>query len=208
MTRPDDIDLMQYLDGELEGADAAEVEAALGGSADGQTVARSLEQVGEVVRTHLELAADDADPRLERMWERVERRIHANGAAGEAEAAPVPARAQASGGFIAGLVRWFEDRRGYVLTGAVTAAAVAVLVLVLRPPTERIVERPGKDRIVKVPVQQKNPIVPVKSEPAEVEELSVSEGTGYILTIPGDDGDNDTTVIWIDPDESKLEGPI
>lgn len=208
MTRPDDIDLMQYLDGELEGAESAEVEAALGGSADGQAVARSLDQVSEVVRTHLELAADDADPRLERMWERVERRIHANGAAGEDEAPAVPASAKASGGIFAAIRDWFEERRGYVLTGAVTAAAVAVLVLVLRPPTERIVERPGAERIVKVPVVQKNPIVPVKSEPAAVEELSVNEGTGYILTIPGDDGDNDTTVIWIDPDESKLEGPI
>ncbi len=206
MTRPDDIDLMQYLDGELEGDGASEVEAALGQSADGQVVARSLEQVGEVVRTHLELAADDADPRLERIWDRVERRIHANGVAGEAAAAPAPKAA--TGGIFAGIWRWFEDHRGHVMTGAVTAAAVAVLVLVLRPPTERIVERPGAERIVKVPVEPKSPIVPVKSEPAEVQELSVSEGDGYILTIPGDDGDNDTTVIWIDPDESKLEGPI
>lgn len=203
------MDLMLYFDGELSPEEQAEVRAALAEAGDGDEARKlaSLGQVGETVRTSLELDTDDVDHRLgAELWDLVERRITANGQAEAAVAAP--ARAPASdGGAWAAVRRWLASNRGHLLTSAVTAGAVAVLILVFRPPTERVIEKPGAERIVHVPAASMDPVVPVSSEPAAVEELSVNDGTGYILTIPGDGSENDTTVIWIEPDEN-VEGPL
>lgn len=210
MARRDDMDLMQWADGELDGADRDEVARQVDGSADDRAKVEAIGQIGEVVRTRLELAADDADPRLAGMWATIERRIQANGA-GEAQAAPVvptvPAAAPASqdGGLLASLWHWLDRHRAPVLSGALAAGAVAVLFLVMRP--TKVVETPGPERIVRVPPAAGDSM-PVVSEPAQVEELTVNNGTGYILTIPGDTGENDTTVIWIEPNDDKSGGPI
>ncbi len=204
MAQRDDMELMQHLDGELP-AELSEL------SEDDQLVLRSLEQVGDAVRTHLELAADDVDDKLDAMWSTLERRIVANGANSAVEAAsPVPAArkpaaaSEESPGLFARIGKWLDDHRGHVFTGAIAAAAAAVLVIALRPP-DTVVKR----EIVRVPVKS-DPTQPVqsfaRSEPAVVETLDVSEGSGTILTIPGEEGENPTTVIWVSRDE--MEGPI
>ena len=50
----------------------------------------------------------------------------------------------------------------------------------------------------------------LRSEPPEVEELEVYEGSGTVLTIePDDDDDSAAAVIWISNDEAEnTEGPI
>jgi hypothetical protein len=44
------------------------------------------------------------------------------------------------------------------------------------------------------------------SSPPVVERLDVTGGSGTILTIPGDEGENPTTVIWVTRDD--MEGPL
>lgn len=75
----DDVDLMQYLDGEADEASAAEIAAALPGEDEARLKLQSLAQMSETVRSSLELAADEAAPRLDAMWASIERRIQSNG---------------------------------------------------------------------------------------------------------------------------------
>lgn len=187
----DDLELMQMFDGETAGDEAAL-------DADQRAKLAALEQVGDAVRTHLELAADAAEPKLDAMWATIERRIHANGKA-PAEPAKAPAKASQPGWFS----RWLENWRSNLMTGALAAAAAAVLVIALRPPrTEvRTVEVTPPVEPVKDP-----PTALVKSEPPVVEDLEVVGGSGTILTIPGEEGENPTTVIWVNTE--PVEGPI
>lgn len=217
MSNTDDMDLMRYFDGELSADEAAEVRAQLESSERDRTVLDSLGQISETTRTHLELSADEAEPRLGAMWQGIERRIHANGKADEAAAVAVPRTrshdAQA-GGVFAALRRWFAEQRGYFVTGTLAAGAAAAIMFFALPrgSSDGAATPATRDPIVATPINSAGPCatapsVPARSEPAAVEELNVTDGTGYILTIPGEDGENDTTVIWIEP-EDKLESPI
>jgi len=206
------MDLMLHFDGEDRLDDAAVDADKLAG----------LAEVREGVRTYVELKSDELEPKFASMWQRIERRIESNGHAPTADdatstsaqvARAVSAEAQPAGWFDR-FKTWFGDHRGYVLTSAVTAAAVALIMLAVRPtevkPGEpKIVRVPGPTKIVKVPVQK---IVRVPMHqgtlpaagPAEVDSLDVSEGTsGAVLRIPGDEGET-TTVIWLSPEEDEL----
>lgn len=214
----DDVDLMQYLDGEADAQTADMVAAGLSGDADARDRLLAMEQMGEVVCTHLELAADDVEPRLDAMWATLERRIQSNGVANdvaeparERVAAPVAEKI----GIWAAIVKWFEAHQGHFVTGMVTAGAVAALVLLLRPPQEvireRIVERPVA---VHVPAErdgaapEQGAMVPVATPP-RVESLEVTDGSGSVFTIPGENADDvATTVIWLDLDENDVEEPL
>jgi hypothetical protein len=184
----DDIELMQHFDGELPGGDAP--------TAEQRVKLEALAQVREAVRAHAEVATDEVEDRLAALWGGIERRIQANGRA----AAATPSRGRARGedvGVFTAIGRWLDRYRGHVLTGAVCAGAAAALVIVLRSPD--VVTR---ERIVQVPAQPTY----VSSEPAVVESLDVAGGSGTILTIPGEEGENPTTVIWVTRDD--VEGPI
>lgn len=204
------MDLMLHFDGEDRLDDASVDADKLAGLAD----------VREGVRTYVELTADELEPKFASMWQRIERRIESNGHAPGVDdamtaqaARAVSAEAQSAGWF-SRFKSWLGDHRGYVLTSAVTAAAVALIMLAVRPtevkPGEpKIVKVPGPTKIVKVPVQ-KIVRVPVHqgtlpaAGPAEVDSLDVSEGTsGAVLRIPGDEGET-TTVIWLSPEEDEL----
>jgi hypothetical protein len=198
---------MQQFDGELPDREIGEV------CADDQAKLEALQQVGEAVRTHLELAADDVEARLDHMWSSIERSIRANGETPAAEAQQAaaertaPARA-ADPGFWAKLSGWFDGYRGHLLTAAAAAGATALIVLAARPsgpavsPTEYVhVPGPAQTSPVAMPNDP-----PLTAEPPVVERLDVAQGAGTILTIPGDDGENPTTVIWVTPDD--MEGPI
>ena len=204
----DDIDLMLYLDGEeLDDGARREVESQLEASADDRAKVESLGQVGETVRTYLELSADDADDALSGLWEGIERRLSSNGVTDSAVAAPVRSKTAApneSMGLMAAVGKWFDNYRGYFMTSAATACAVVVVILVFRQPEEKVVTRtvyqPAPTEVV--------PVVAPTSTAAEVEELDVFGGSGAVLTIPGEDGEADTAVIWVTPDEFEVEGPI
>ncbi len=204
MSKPrDDIELMQHFDGELPD-ELGEL------SADQRLKLQSLEQMSDVVRSHLELSADDVDAQLDGMWSNIERSISANGEARDAAVqsprapspAPVRAAAEQDGGLFTAVGRWLDRYRSQVLTGAVCAATAAILVILLRDPKTVV-----KQRIVRVPAPVQVPVqVPVVSEPAVVESVSVEDGSATILTVPGEEGENSVKVIWITHDD--MEGPI
>jgi hypothetical protein len=209
MPRLDDMDLMQLHDDELADGERTAVQSQADGSADDRAKLAAMEQIGEVVRTHVEMAADDAEPKFAAMWAGIERRIQSNGERAAAPAQPavqrVPEPSAASGGLLAAFGRWLDRHRTPMISSAVAAGAVAVLFLVLRP--QKVIEREGPERIVRVPAAV-DAVPASRGAPAQVEELTVVGGTGSILTIPGEAGENDTTVIWIEPDEDDMGGPI
>jgi anti-sigma factor RsiW len=205
----DDLELMAYADGELDEETAAEVEAFLAEDGGARSKRVALGQMNDVVRSYLELAADDAEPRLDAMWATIERRIQANGLpAAAAVAAPAAARAPAARatseqprGLWARIGAWLEEYRGHFATGALAAAAAAVLVMALRPP--QVVER-----VVVAPTQNPPQMVNV-STPPEVEILEVNDGSASVFTLPKEnEGDVTAGVIWLDLDASNTEGPL
>ena len=184
MTRPTDLELMQLADDELDGAAAERARAAVERDARARGVVGGVRVVGDAVRSHLELAADDADPRLARLWDRVERQIGAP--------APAPKRA----GVWARFTGWLDDRRGYVLTGLVSAGAVAALMLWLRPG--------GSATTIYTPEGTIDGTVPasLKRQAPQVESLDTPEGsTGSVFTIQGEGDEGTTTVIMVTPDD-------
>lgn len=191
MSKPTDPDLMLLADGELADGEAGALERAAGPT--GAAKLAALREVGELVRGHLELAADAAEPRLAGLWDLVERRLDAD-----------PARR---------FSQWLDAHRGHVLTGALSAGAVAAVAIMLRaePRVEyREVAVPVRaDGGAAVPVGGDGgvagPVVVVAATPPEVESLEVSGGTGTVFTVEDEDGGPDTAVIWVTPDDI-LEG--
>lgn len=211
VARPDettDMDLMLHHDGELAEGEAAAVEDRLAADPDARAKVQALGQVGEVVRTHVELAADEAEPALDALWSRIERGISANGAAEDSAVAappkPAPERS-AERGFFGAIAAWFDQHRGHFITGAVTAGAVAAVMLAMRPDpqvTERVVVR----EVPSAPAQLST--ASVESTPPEVEHLEINDGSGTVLSLPGAEDESGATVIWLTPDETNVEGPI
>lgn len=180
-----DPDLMLLADGEL--ADAGAARRSLGG--DDVRKIEGIKQVGDLVRGHLELAADEAEPRLAGLWDLVERRLPAD----DGPPVSVP---PAAPGWAARVFLWLRQYRGHFATGALSAGAVAIVALMMRSPTVVVqtVEAPHRAAPV--------PLVPVRQPMApEIESLEVSGGTGMVFTIEDDDGGSDTAVIWITPDD-------
>jgi len=194
-----DPDIMQLVDGELTPAEAAEVEAAvardpaLRGKADG------VRELDELVRGHLELAADEAEPKFANLWSQIEKRI-------EHDRVPVALPKGRTGsmaidtgaprGLFGRIGRFLDRRRGYIVTAVVSAGAVAAVVLVLRGR--------GDDRVVTAGGPPTIPVTPVVDHvPPEVESLDTPDGTGTVLTIEDEDGD--AAVIWVEPSD-EVEG--
>jgi len=193
--RHDQEELMRYLDGELASRDARLLEKRLAESPALQRTLDALVQMREVVRARYHAAADEAQPRLAGLWDRIEGQL----------AAPEPARASARPaavrGLWAGVRGWLDAYRGHLLTGALSAAAGAVLAIVALRSMGGGIEQP-----------QPPPPVAV-AEAAEVESLEVEDGTGTIFQIPADEaGGAATTVIWVTPhteeEPTGPEGPI
>jgi hypothetical protein len=197
---PSDLDLMLYRDGELSEADAKAVAEAIAGDSSARTKVEALDQIEETVRTSLELESDAADVALAGLWERVQQRIETNGQSAPAQAV----RTDKGPSLMQRLVAWFEDYRAHVVPGAVTAAAVAVAMLLTRPdPQIKVVKVPVE------PVKAHEPTMVLQPQPPEVESLEVYDGSGTILTLPGEDGEGATSVIWLAPEETEpTEGPL
>ena len=207
MKAPHDSELMAFADGELDERESRDLEArlarepALRGKVDGVT------EVGEVVRGHLELAADAVpQKRFDALWREIDKAIDR-----DAEPAREPAKvvAPADGGVVRRIGRWFDRYRGHVLTGAVSAGAVAALALLLRGPGATDGGSAGGGTMAsgsaRVPDDPATPPQPtmVHYQPTEIESLDTPGGTGTVFNLEDEDGS--TTVIWVTP-EDTVEG--
>jgi anti-sigma factor RsiW len=182
MAARDDIELMQHLDGELGERDASAIEDRLAADPDARVKSESLAQVAEVVRGHLELAADNvSDRRFEAMWK-------------EIEDATAPAKAKP--GVWSKIASWLDRYRGHVITGALSAGAVAALALIFRPGSP--------DSSTQAPRPGAIDVRPAAMRTApEIESLDTPDGEGTVLNLEDEDGH--TTVIWVTP-EDTVEG--
>jgi hypothetical protein len=173
MTRspvPSDAELMEHADGEREDGELAE---RLARDPAARAKVTAVHELGELVRGHLELAADEVhDARFAAMWRRIDDQIAARR------------------GAWARVMAWFDRYRSHVITGAVSAGAVAALALVLRPsaPDGGMFGRPG-DAIDVRPVALR--------QAPEIDALDTPGGTGTVINL--DDEDGHTAVIWVSP---------
>jgi anti-sigma factor RsiW len=184
MAARDDIELMQHADGELDRRHTSAVEARIVREPDAATKIESLGQIRELVRSHLEIAADDVpDRKFEAMWRKIDRSIEASAASEEAT------------GLWGTITNWLDRHRGHVITGAISAGAVAALALILRPGDHREAARAQTHAIDVQPAA-------LRAAP-EIESLDTPDGTGTVLNIEDEDGH--TTVIWVSPADT-VEG--
>jgi anti-sigma factor RsiW len=179
-----DLDLMMHVDGELEAAEERAVASRMNEAA--RAKAAAVRELGELVRGHVELATDEAEPRLTGMWAEIGKRLdNEHAAARSSTSVPV-----GSGGFWSALGRWFDRYRGHLLTGTVSAGAVAALALLLRGDADP--PRGGKSGTGPLSAA-------LVSAPPEIESLDVPNGTGTVLTIEDEDGA--TAIVWVTPDD-------
>ena len=177
MTTKRDIDFMQHADGE--------VDTELG--ADGQAKVDAVHELGELVRGRLELAADDVpDKRFAAMWTEIDKAI--------AKVEPVTDPGPAKLGFLRRLSRVLDRYRSQIITGAVSAGAVATLALIFRGGGDGVA-RNNHDPI---------DVRTVSHRPAEIEALETPDGTSTVFNLDDEDGST-TTVIWVTP-EDTVEG--
>lgn len=182
MAARDDIELMQHLDGELGERDVKAVEERLAADDDTRAKSESLAQVDEIVRGHLELSADNvSERRFEAMWREI-----------ETATAPAPEKP----GVWSKITGWLDRYRGHVITGALSAGAVAALALVLRPGASDPGTQASRPGAIDV-----RPAA-MRTAP-EIESLDTPDGEGTVLNLEDEDGH--TTVIWVTP-EDTVEG--
>lgn len=182
-----DLELMEYADGEAEdgggGPAGGDLAARLERDPDGQAKVASIRQVGELVRGHLELSADAVhDAKFAAMWRRIDNQIE-----------------QPATGLWARVTRWFDRYRGHVITGAISAGAVAALALILRPgtPDPGLRRRSGANGGV-IDVRP----VALRATP-EIDSLDTPGGSSTVINL--DDEDGHTAVIWVTPADT-VEG--
>ncbi|HET9991037.1 MAG TPA: hypothetical protein VFQ65_21040 [Kofleriaceae bacterium] len=180
-----DLDFMEHADGELE--------TELAG--DGRAKVEAVKELGELVRGRLERAAEDVpEARFAAMWSEIDRTISKPSA--KSQNLPVlaqPAHATQTG-IWSRIGRFLDTYRSQIITGAISAGAVATLALVLRGSGDSATHRNGSGPI---DVQR------VSHRPAEIEALDTPGGTGTVFNL--DDEDGSTTVIWVTP-EDTVEG--
>jgi len=164
-----DVELMEHADGELA---EAEVAIRLDREPDARAKVDAVRELGELVRGHLELSADAVhDARFAAMWRRIDSEIE------------VPAS-----GLWARVTGWFDRHRGHVVTGVVSAGAVAALALILRP------GGPDGAGVGRGPIS----VQPVAMRAApEIDALDTPGGSSTVINL--DDEDGHTTVIWVSP---------
>ena len=93
---------------------------------------------------------------------------------------------------------WLDRYRGHLITGAVSAGAVAALALILRPGDGARDDGTAAQRPMAIDVRPAS----MRAEP-EIESLDTPDGEGTVLNLEDEDGH--TTVIWVTP-EDTVEG--
>lgn len=168
--------LMQYLDGELSPAESREVERELAAAPVLRKKRDALLEMRDLLKARFELAESDVEPELGGLWERVR--------SGLPSAPVVPVRP----GFFVRMRDWLETYRAHFVTGAVAAAAGALVATFV---TSRIAATV--------------PHAPAASpQTAEVESLEVLGGSGMVFEEPpSSQTDSGTTVIWVSSNEDN-----
>jgi anti-sigma-K factor RskA len=192
MSHRRDEELMMLHDGELSEREARAAEERAAASPEDRARLDSLKEIGDVLRTRLEMAVEAETARLDGLWQKIEAGLEP-----ERERAE---EAAGAGGFWA----WIQAWRGYFATGLVAAAAGAILAMALREPRTLTVYKT-------IEVQAKPEVVASRPEiiDAEVESLEVVGGTGTVFHIPSEaDDEAPTTVIWVSRDDTGPEDPI
>nr|HEX4316959.1 hypothetical protein [Kofleriaceae bacterium] len=134
--------------------------------------------LGELVRGHLELSADDVPaPRFDQMWREIDQSI----------AEPVAAPALGVWGTV---TQWLDRKLGYIITGVASAGAVAAIALVMHGGGGGTVDNTD----VSAPA--------FGGAPAQLESLETPGGTATVMEMHDEDGD--ATVIWVTSDD--IEG--
>jgi hypothetical protein len=168
---PTDLELMEHADGER---DDAEVAALLERDPDARAKRDAIQQIGELVRGHLELSADAVhDARFAAMWRRVDGQL-------VSPATSLWSRVAA----------WFDRYRGHVITGAVSAGAVAALALVLRPGVSDLAGHVDMRPVA------------LRSTP-EIDSVDTPGGSSTVINL--DDEDGHAAVIWVSAADSDPE---
>lgn len=171
---PTDLEVMEHADGEF---DDPELSARIERDAEARVRLEAIQEIGELVRGHLELSADAVhDARFAAMWRRIDQRI-------------APAT-----GLWARISGWFDRHVGHIITGVVSAGAVAALALVLRPGNSDL-GAAGAHAIEIRPVAQ-------RAAP-EIDSLDTPGGSSTVISLNDDDGN--AAVIWVTPDDSDTE---
>ncbi len=213
-----------FLDGELSGDEAKRVEVFLDSDDEANTKAACLGQMTELVRGSMELAADAAEDKLAGLWAGIEsgiqsemnladlasvsRQAASEAASGAVEADVVPigsAAKKAEERATQELVEkasWFGGWQSHIMTGAIVAAAVAVLMVATRSDK---VEQATATRTISAPVLETVQVVLTPQAP-EIEKLEVYDGSGTIMMVG--DADDSSAVIWISNDTDVVEDPI
>jgi hypothetical protein len=171
-----DIELMEHADGERDHAERVRDPVA-------RAKVEAIGELGELVRGHLELSADAVPAaRFEQIWDKVDKERVAR------------ARGRSTGFWLA-ITSWFERYRGHVVTGVVSAGAVAALALVLR--------NPSGEPTTKSSGQSTGNLINVSYRPTEIESLDTPGGDSTVFNLEDEDGP--ATVIWVTP-EDTVEG--
>jgi hypothetical protein len=176
-TAASDLELMEHADGELDDTAAAD---RIDNDQEARAKVTSIGQVGELIRGHLELSADAVhDARFAAMWRRIDEQIGAPGT-----------------GLWSRVTGWFDRHRGHLITGAVSAGAVAALALILRPGTPDGAALEMHNSVIDVrPVALR--------APTEIDSLDTPGGSSTVINLADEDGH--TTVIWVTPADT-VEG--
>lgn len=171
MTRPPtDLEVMEHADGEF---DDPELSARIERDAAARVRFEAIQEVGELVRGHLELSADAVpDARFAAMWRRIDERI-------------APAT-----GLWAWISGWFDRHSGHIITGVVSAGAVAALAIVLRPGNTDVGASSAHAIEVRPVAQRATP---------EIDSLDTPGGSSTVISLNDDDGN--AAVIWVTPDD-------
>jgi hypothetical protein len=186
-----DIDLMAFADGE---ADERELEELLRDPVARRKV-EAVNELGELVRGHLELSADALpQKKLDALWREIDKGIERQRETSTVPAAQERAAEPAPVGLLRRIGRWFDHHRSHIITGAVSAGAVAALALVLRSPEGGQISGTSPE-----PIETQ----PAAHRPAEIQSLDTPGGTGTVFNLEDEDGS--TTVIWVTP-EDTVEG--
>lgn len=184
-----DIDLMAFADGETG---EHQLEDLLRDPA-ARAKAEAVNELGELVRGHLELTADAVpQKKFDALWREIDKGIEREREASQPATQTGERAAAPAAGWLRRVGRWFDHHRGHVITGAVSAGAVAALALILRGPGGET-QVAGKGPVETMPVIQ----------PAEIQSLDTPGGTGTVFNLEDEDGS--TTVIWVTP-EDTVEG--
>jgi hypothetical protein len=200
MARHDDSELMMHADGELDEATAREVEDEIVRDADARGKVTAVGQLGELVRGHLELSADAIpEAKLGAMWRAIEQRVERAPAAddgGRERERDRDAADKDTPSTWRRLSSFFDRYRGHIITGVVSAGAVAALALVFRPGSSRDAASTDRDR---EPIGAR----PAAFRPAQIESLDTPGGNATVFHPQDEDGA--ATVIMVTPADT-VEG--